>query len=72
MKLSYILVVLIFALSCTRDDLHKPVSKNGAAPGAVSNVKVVNLNGKATLSYTLPSDEDLSYVRAEYETSSGH
>jgi hypothetical protein len=38
----------------------------------VSNVKVVNLNGKAALTYTLPGDEDLSYVKAEYETSAGH
>lgn len=72
MKFTYILFLLICVVSCKRDDLHRPVTKNGTAPGAVSNVKVENLNGKAALTYTLPGDEDLSYVKAEYETSAGH
>ncbi|WPQ61493.1 DUF4959 domain-containing protein [Chitinophaga sancti] len=72
MKLTYIIALILLAASCTRDDLRSPVSKNSSAPGAVTNVKVVNLNGKSALTYTLPADEDLSYVKAEYETSAGH
>lgn len=72
MKLSYILLLLIFITACMKDSLHRPVTKNGGAPGAISNVKIENQNGKAVLTYTLPGDDDLSYVKAVYETSSGH
>lgn len=40
---------------------------DSTAPGPVSNVQVVNVPGGAVLSYTLPSDEDLLYVKAVYE-----
>jgi hypothetical protein len=35
-------------------------------PGKVDNVKVENIAGGAKLSYTLPGDEDLLYVKAVY------
>jgi hypothetical protein len=35
-------------------------------PGAVSNVTVENIAGGARLTYTLPEDEDLLYVKAVY------
>jgi len=40
-------------------------------PGSVSNVAVEALNGGAKLSYTLPGDNDILYVRAEYINSLG-
>lgn len=69
-KLLYITLLLIVA-GCKRDELNKPVVSNTNPPGLVSGISVVNLNGKATLTYTLPADEDLSYVKAVYETSPG-
>jgi hypothetical protein len=39
---------------------------DGAAPGAVSNLTVENIAGGALLTYTLPDDEDLLYVKAVY------
>ncbi|MGZ3922383.1 MAG: DUF5000 domain-containing lipoprotein [Flavisolibacter sp.] len=56
---------------CKQENLNKPIVTNNNPPGVVSNVSVVNQNGKAVLKYTLPSDKDLLYVKAVYETSPG-
>jgi hypothetical protein len=45
--------------------------KSGVQPGKVSNGKVVNLKGEAVITYTLPIDEDLLYVKAVYEIRKG-
>src|ERR1035437_358952 len=69
--LLYAALLLIVTISCKVEDLNKPNVTNTTPPGVVSNVKVVNKNGKALLTYTLPSDQDLSYVKAVYETTPG-
>jgi len=40
-------------------------------PGQVSNVVVENIPGGAIISYTVPNDDDLLYVRVEYTMSDG-
>lgn len=73
-KLNYyisLFLIICCISSCADKQLNKPVVTNGNPPGLVSNVTVQNENGKALISYTLPSDEDLSYVKAAYETSPG-
>ncbi|MEO6523724.1 MAG: DUF5000 domain-containing lipoprotein [Mucilaginibacter sp.] len=68
----YIALLSIMAVGCKQDPINKPNVTNTNPPGIVSNVTVVNLNGKATLTYSLPGDKDLLYVKAVYETSPGH
>ncbi len=41
------------------------------APGAVTDVNVKNTAGGAILTYTLPEDEDLLYVKAVYQLKDG-
>lgn len=53
------------------DDQKSPVSKSNAVPGPVYNVSVDNEHGKATITYALPKDEDLLYVKAAYTLASG-
>lgn len=48
-----------------------PLGNNTTPPGPVSDVKVVNQSGQATLTYTLPTDLDVAYVKAEYTLLSG-
>lgn len=67
----YSLCFAAFISGCTQKELNRPVVTNSGTPGTVSNVTVVNRNGKAVLSYSLPSDVDLSYIKADYETSAG-
>jgi len=63
--------LLIFAsITCTKNH-SGPIENDGVAPGAVSNPTVENLSGSAVITYTLPSDADLLYVKAVYTTERG-
>ncbi len=64
-------LLLLGVMGCKREMLNKPIDGDTNQPGIVSNVVVVNQNGKATLSYSLPVDENLLYVKAVYETMPG-
>lgn len=67
--LSAIMISLI-TWSCSESPIgQQPV--DSIAPEAVSNVKVKNIPGGAILSYTLPADEDLLYVKAIYNLKNG-
>lgn len=70
-KIKYLFTIIgIMALlsSCT-EDIREPLFKDSQPPGPVSNVTVVNAPGGALLTYTLPSDNDVLYVKAEYTLS---
>lgn len=61
------LLLSISILPGCQKDLNTPIDTNKNAPGPIRNVEVKNLPGAAELSYVLPKDENLLYVRAEYE-----
>jgi hypothetical protein len=61
-----LLVVLSFiAFGCSEEPVGQQPIDN-VAPGAITDVKVDNIPGGAILTYKLPSDEDLLYVKAIY------
>lgn len=64
-------LLLVGCLACENDDHHEPIEKNSGKPGGVSNVSVTATPGGARIEYTLPSDENLLYVRGEYQLSNG-
>lgn len=73
MKNKIILSVVTLGLigwSCSEAPIGQQ-SIDSVAPGAVSNVEVKNIPGGAILSYTLPDDEDLLYVKALYNLKDG-
>lgn len=57
--------------SCSDEDLQTPLEHNNTSPEQVSNVQVENLPGKAKITYTLPEDQDLLYVKANYLLENG-
>lgn len=67
----WIWLLAIIITGCKQETLNKPTITNNNAPGVVTNVQVQNQNGKAILTYSLPGDNDLFYVKAVYETSPG-
>jgi hypothetical protein len=69
--LFYWLVGLLSLGSCKDDHFNGIVEGNTAPPGPVTNVQVTNDHGKAILRYTLPGDDDLLYVKAEYPLPNG-
>src|SRR3982751_1863945 len=71
----HFLILMLTAFSfhgCSKADLnsHAPIDTGGAAPATVTNVQVTNLPGAAVLTYTLPKDDNLQYVMAEYSINS--
>ena len=48
-----------------------PTEKNTVPPGRVTDIQVENLPGQARLTYKLPTDPDLLYVKAVYPLNSG-
>lgn len=70
-KSVFIGLVAILASACKEETLNKPLKNNPNSPGVISNVQVQNKNGQAVLTYSLPADDDLFYVKAVYETSPG-
>ena len=65
-KIGCLMFLAAVALSCREENMLKPLESNTTPPGVVSNVTVENKHGGAELTYTVPSDDDLSYIKAEY------
>jgi hypothetical protein len=62
--------VLTYLTGCEEVE-KEPLFLDSTPPGAISDPQVVNLPGAAMISYKLPKDEDLLYVKAEYTLASG-
>lgn len=64
------LLLLIGAMGC-KEEILGPKSDDGKAPDPVTNPQVQALPGAAKITYTLPKNENLLYVKAEYELGDG-
>lgn len=62
--------VLAWLTGC-EEDKKESLFNDSVAPGPISSPEVENLPGAAIISYALPSDEDLLYVKAEYTLTNG-
>jgi hypothetical protein len=60
------LLILLLSQSCKKEET------DTTAPGPVSVLNIEALNGGALITYTLPKDMDLLYVKAEYTNSLGN
>jgi hypothetical protein len=58
--------VFITIIACSDDD-----NIDTTPPGVLSNITVVPTNGGGVISYNLPSDADILYVKAVYTNSLG-
>jgi hypothetical protein len=59
------LLISFLSFSC-KEDKHGPLNNDSGAPGPVRDVQVENKSGESTISYKLPDDPGLLYVKAEY------
>jgi len=62
----FVLPLLVAIYSCREEGRYEPKS-GGNPPGKVSNITYTPLYGGATLFYTIPKDEDLLQIEAEYK-----
>ncbi|SEM53285.1 protein of unknown function [bacterium A37T11] len=64
-------LALLLVGACSEEKL-KPQTNGDKAPAAVTNLRVENGAGKAKITYDVPNDPTLFYVKAEYENRPGH
>ena len=57
--------------SCKEEELRQPAENDTTVPQLVSNVRVENLSGKARITYKLPNDKNLLYVKAVFTLANG-
>lgn len=64
-------IILLFFLSASlwscKEEMATPIYGGSGAPKPITNVAVENVPGGAVISYTLPNDDNLLYVKAVYE-----
>lgn len=65
-KIIFSIFLITLTFSCSKNE-----DVDSTPPGILSNISVVPTNGGGIISYSLPSDNDISYVRAEYTNSQG-
>ncbi len=65
------LLSLTVAFSGCKEDQLGPLENNTTPPGKVSNVTVKNGAGNASITFSLPADKDLLYVKAVYYLANG-
>ncbi|SEM64962.1 protein of unknown function [bacterium A37T11] len=66
-----ILLLNICSIIGCHEDKISPLEGSTNPPGQVSNVTVENLAGQAKVSYSLPKDQDLLYIKAVYNIRTG-
>lgn len=59
---------LLVLFSCNKE-VHVPLPNDGKVPGLIFNVQVKSLPGGAEITYSLPDDQSIRYVEAEWKTS---
>ena len=71
-KIGLVLLPLV-VLSCGEDERLVYFDEGANAPGQIDNnsISVLNSAGKSVIRYSLPQDENLLFVRAEYESAPG-
>lgn len=71
MKKYLIYIFIIILMSCEEIEKGAPAHLDDAAPAPVTDVEVVNTPGGAIISYSIPKDENLLYVMAQYDLRNG-
>jgi len=62
----FLLFIFVTIISCSENE-----NIDTTPPGILSNISVIPTNGGGIISYSLPSDDDILYVKAVYTNSQG-
>lgn len=69
--LTYVGMLLLVAAACKKEE-HASLYGTGSIPAPVTSTSVTNLPGAAEITYSLPHDNSILYVKAEYERQPGN
>lgn len=67
----WLVIVALLLVHCGEEQFNVQYPTDQVPPKKVSNVQVVNLAGAVQISYDLPDEQDLMYVKAVYPLSTG-
>ncbi len=70
-KISFVLIALYLVVSSCKEEPTGQQPLDQVPPGKITDVNVENTPGGAILTYKLPEDEDLLYVKAVYQLKDG-
>ncbi len=70
-KISFVLIALFLVVSSCKEEPTGQQPLDQVPPGKITDVNVENTPGGAILTYKLPEDEDLLYVKAVYQLKDG-
>lgn len=60
-------IAMLLISSCKETNLRAPASGRGVAPDPVTNVETKSIPGGATITYSLPDNDNLLYVKAVFK-----
>jgi len=69
--LKFILAATLLLFLACEEYEHGPISKDGTNPSVIENLVLTPIHGGFDISYDLPNDNDLLYVKAVYTNSQG-
>jgi hypothetical protein len=61
----FLLGSLSLIISCSEENERGPIISDPAVPGQVSNIRMEPLPGAVKLTYDMPDDQNLAYIKAE-------
>lgn len=70
-QLLFLIALLASGVAACQKEVHGPLSDGGETPDTLRNVTVAALPGAARITYTLPDNAGILYVRADYENRPG-
>jgi len=65
------LFLAVCALAACKKEFHESIYPGGSTPSPLVSAAVTNQPGSATISYSLPDDNNILYVKADYEIRKG-
>ncbi|MFD2791826.1 hypothetical protein KCTC52924_00127 [Arenibacter antarcticus] len=68
---SLILISFFVMAGCEEDYEHLPTAKDSVAPKQIENLQYEPIHGGFNISYDIPSDKDVLYVKATYVNTKG-
>ncbi|MBO9731525.1 MAG: DUF4959 domain-containing protein [Chitinophaga sp.] len=62
---------MVLLVAACQKETHDPINTTGNKPDVLKNLNVTNMAGSAKISYSLPDNKDILYVKAVYTIKSG-
>ena len=72
LKFIILLLILVVFYCCQDDTRMIHIDPNAPAPAIVTNISQASIPGAVVLTYSIPSDPNLSYVKAVYDIRPGY